>query len=175
MRLSRKLGSFASVLAMLVYDVNPLGAVQKELPPHTFGVGGMPHGVPLLCAEPSAVSETDGGSSDPGTWSTQQIPSTNNRIRISASHSVTYDVHAEVRGSVLEIIDIQASTGWLGESISINWGTRPRDAEPRDPISVYDYNKQPGMDFTVYYSYEAPLETAPCHDTVPGIGGGVCD
>ena len=50
----------------------------------------------------------------------------------------------------------------------------PRDSEPRHPIDVYDYNQEPGYNFKVYYSYEAPRDTAPCHDTIPNIGGWAC-
>jgi len=56
----------------------------------------------------------------------------------------------------------------------MNYGIVPNDPEPRDPILVYDYNKQPGKNFKVYYSNQAPRTVAPCHDTVAGIGGWVC-
>ena len=82
--------------------------------------------------------------------------------------------HAEVRDSVFETMDLQTATDWPPESISMNWGMTPRDSEPRDPIDVYDYNGEPGYNFKVYYSYEAPRDTAPCHDTAPNIGGWVC-
>jgi len=39
---------------------------------------------------------------------------------------------------------------------------------------VYDYNKQPGNNFKVYYSYQAPETAAPCHNSVSNIGGWVC-
>jgi hypothetical protein len=60
------------------------------------------------------------------------------------------------------------------EAISMNDGMPPHDARPRDPILVYDFNRQPGRNFKVYYSLQAPVDTAPCHDTMPGIGGWVC-
>jgi hypothetical protein len=44
----------------------------------------------------------------------------------------------------------------------------------RGPIAVVDFNKQPGNNFKVYYSFQAPAAVAPCHDTMPGIGGWVC-
>ena len=55
----------------------------------------------------------------------------------------------------------------------MNYGMTPQDARPRDPIPVYDFNRQPGRNFKVYYSLEAP-GTAPCQDTMPDIGGWVC-
>ncbi len=82
---------------------------------------------------------------------------------------------AVVRRSVFDTIDLPAEGGWPSESISMNWGMAPRDSEPRDPIVVSDYNKQTGANFKVYYSYQAPRATAPCHDTVAGIGGWVCE
>ena len=82
---------------------------------------------------------------------------------------------AIVRSSVFERLDPPPGAGWPAETISMNWGMTPRDAQPRAPIAVYDYNRQPGNDFKVYYSYDAPPETAPCQDTVPEIGGWVCE
>ena len=103
---------------------------------------------------------------------------------VGVSIATSYTVNAEdgrpiknavVRRSVFETIDLPAAADWPAESISMNWGMAPRDPEPRDPIAVYDYNKQPGNDFKVYYSYEAPRDTAPCQETVPGVGGWVCE
>ena len=57
----------------------------------------------------------------------------------------------------------------------MNYEMAPGDGEPRDPIVVRDYNGQPGNSFRVYYSHEAPESTAPCQETIPGIGGWVCE
>jgi hypothetical protein len=81
---------------------------------------------------------------------------------------------AVVRSSVFEPLKQRATGGELPEAISMNYGMMPRDAEPRDPILVYDYNRQAGRNFNVFYSKEAPPAVAPCHDTVAGIGGWVC-
>ena len=56
----------------------------------------------------------------------------------------------------------------------MNYGMAPQDARPRDPVLVYDFNKQAGKNFKVYYSLQAPATVAPCHDTMPDIGGWVC-
>ena len=53
----------------------------------------------------------------------------------------------------------------------MNWGMRPRDTQPRAPIAVFAYNKQAGSDFRVYYSYDVPADSAPCGETLEGIGG----
>ena len=82
---------------------------------------------------------------------------------------------AEVRSSVFETFSPQAGNDWPAESISMNWGMRPRDTQPRDPIAVFDYNKQAGSDFRVYYSYDVPADSAPCGETREGIGGWVCE
>ena len=82
---------------------------------------------------------------------------------------------AVVSGSVFETLDAPAADGWPSESISMNYEMAPGDGEPRDPIVVRDYNGQPGNSFRVYYSHEAPESTAPCQETVPGIGGWVCE
>ena len=57
----------------------------------------------------------------------------------------------------------------------MNYDMPARDPQPRDPILVYDYNKQPGNNFKVYSSYQAPEAAAPCHNTLRGIGGWVCN
>ena len=56
----------------------------------------------------------------------------------------------------------------------MNYGMAPQDARPRDPLLVYDFNKQAGKNFKVYYSLQAPETVAPCQDTMPEIGGWVC-
>ena len=56
----------------------------------------------------------------------------------------------------------------------MNYNMAPDDPEPRVPIEVYDFNKKVGDSFKVYYSLQAPSAVAPCHDTMPGIGGWVC-
>ena len=83
--------------------------------------------------------------------------------------------NAVVRGSTFEPLDVQGGAGtWPSESISMNYEMTPRDPRPRDPLLVYDYNKQPGNNFKVYYSYQAPEAAAPCHTELQGIGGWVC-
>jgi hypothetical protein len=67
-----------------------------------------------------------------------------------------------------------ALDGAAPEAISMNYGMRPNDARPRQPIEVYDFDQQAGRNFQVYYSLEAPADSAPCRDTMPGIGGWVC-
>ena len=80
---------------------------------------------------------------------------------------------AIVRRSTFEPLDASgASPGF--EGLSMNDGMSPGDARPRVPLRVYEYNRQPGNDFSVYYSLDAPPAVAPCHDTVPGVGGWVC-
>ena len=83
--------------------------------------------------------------------------------------------NAVVRSSVFEPLDVPGAAGWPTESISMNYEMAPGDDEPRDPIVVHDYNGQPGNSFRVYYSHQAPESTAPCHETVSGIGGWVCE
>ena len=83
--------------------------------------------------------------------------------------------NAVVRSSVFEPLDVPGAAGWPTESISMNFEMAPGDDEPRDPIVVHDYNGQPGNSFRVYYSHQAPESTAPCHETVAGIGGWVCE
>ncbi len=81
---------------------------------------------------------------------------------------------AVVRGSMFEPLDLKGAGTWPSESISMNYEMPPRDPQPRDPLLVYDYNKQAGNNFKVYYSHQAPEAAAPCHNAVQGIGGWVC-
>ena len=101
-------------------------------------------------------------------------------VSIATAYSTNTDggqpvKNAVVRGSRFEPLELPTASTWPAEAISMNWGMVPEDAEPRDPITVYDYNQQPGNDFKIYYSHEAPPETSPCHETISGIGGWVCE
>jgi hypothetical protein len=82
---------------------------------------------------------------------------------------------AVVRSSVIELLNVDVPRLSPPETISMNYDMAPNDARPRDPIFVYDYNKQSGNNFKVYYSFQAPATVAPCHDTMPGVGGWVCN
>jgi hypothetical protein len=81
---------------------------------------------------------------------------------------------AVVRSSTFEPLALSGSAA-PPEAISMNYGMPPHDDRPRDPIAVYDFNKQAGKNFRVYYSLQAPAAVAPCHDTMPAIGGWVCN
>jgi hypothetical protein len=81
---------------------------------------------------------------------------------------------AVVRDATFEPLDVPTNTLNPPAAISMNYGMSSSDSDPRDPISVYNYNKKPGDDFRVYYSLDAPPSVAPCHDTRPQVGGWVC-
>jgi hypothetical protein len=51
---------------------------------------------------------------------------------------------AIVRNSVFESVALGAAGPTAPEAISMNFGMTPQDARPRDPILVYDFNKQAG-------------------------------
>jgi hypothetical protein len=59
-------------------------------------------------------------------------------------------------------------------AISMNYQMAPGDADPREPILVYDFNNRPGENFKVFYSLDAPPQAAPCHESMQGIDGWVC-
>jgi hypothetical protein len=81
--------------------------------------------------------------------------------------------NAVVRGSVFEPLDAGAEGVPPTAAISMNYGMAPQDGRPRTPLLVYDFNKQPGKNFKVYYSLDAAAG-APCRETLPGIAGWVC-
>ncbi len=80
---------------------------------------------------------------------------------------------AVVRGSRFEVI-AGAAGQYAPAAISMNYGSAPGDAQPRDPIVVYDFNKVQGDTFRVFYANEAPPSVAPCTSTRAAIGGVVC-
>lgn len=59
-------------------------------------------------------------------------------------------------------------------AISMNYQMAAGDPEPRDPITVVDFNNRPGDSFKVYYSLDAPAKTAPCQEARQGLDGWVC-
>ena len=77
------------------------GAAQS--PPRTPGVSGMPHGVPLLCREPTVTSLANGAWSVPRTWSTGAVPGADDRVAIAAGHDVTYDVVSDAALACVEV------------------------------------------------------------------------
>ena len=83
--------------------------------------------------------------------------------------------NAVVRSSTFEPLEgVPSFTTNPPVAISMNYRMAPSDADPRDPIFVYDFNQKPGDTFKVYYSLQAPQTVAPCHDTRSDIGGWVC-
>src|ERR1051326_3527011 len=58
---------------------------------HTAAVSGVPQGVPYFCENPTVTSVAGGAWSDAKTWSTDRLPGANDKVRISAGHSVTFD------------------------------------------------------------------------------------
>jgi G8 domain-containing protein len=81
---------------------------------------------------------------------------------------------AAVRDAVFEPLNVAADPLNPPAAISMNYRMAGGDPDPRDPISIYNFNKKQGENFKVYYSFEAPEKVAPCHDTRPDIGGWVC-
>jgi hypothetical protein len=81
---------------------------------------------------------------------------------------------AVVRNSVFEPIDAHAAGLPSPAAISMNFGMPAGDDRPRTPLIVYDFNKQAGRNFKVYYSLNPATSTAPCRDTQADIGGWVC-
>ena len=63
MGVRRTLWPLAGAVAALVCGADLRGVVQDL--PHTPAVSGMPHGVPLLCANPTVVSVASGAWSNP--------------------------------------------------------------------------------------------------------------
>jgi hypothetical protein len=82
--------------------------------------------------------------------------------------------HAAVQNTIFAPLDVPPSSTHPPAAVSMNYRMAPGDSERRDPIQIVGYNGKPGDDFSVYYSLEAPVEAAPCHDTRTDIAGWVC-
>jgi hypothetical protein len=82
---------------------------------------------------------------------------------------------AVVRGSVFEALgNVPVSQLNPPAAISMNYRMAQGDTEPRDPVFVYDFNRQAGDNFKVYYSLKAPENVAPCNQSRAAIDGWVC-
>jgi hypothetical protein len=81
---------------------------------------------------------------------------------------------AIVRSSLFELLPIAPLTGFPPAAVSMNYRMASGDANPRDPIFIYDFNRVAGDNFALYYSLEAPKTTAPCNETRPDLDGWVC-
>jgi hypothetical protein len=82
---------------------------------------------------------------------------------------------AVVRSSSFEALPgVPVNAASPPAAISMNYRMAPGDPAPREPILVQDFDNQPGETFRVYYSLDAPPQTAPCHESRPDIGGWVC-
>jgi len=82
---------------------------------------------------------------------------------------------AVVRSSSFEALPgVPVNEATPPAAISMNYRMAPGDPAAREPLLVQDYNNKPGETFKVYYSLDAPAQTAPCHESRPDIGGWVC-
>jgi hypothetical protein len=81
---------------------------------------------------------------------------------------------AVIRRSVFGPPDARAGAAVPVVAISMNEGMPPQDARPRTPVFVYDFNRQAGRNFEVYYSLGGAAGPAPCRETLPEIAGWVC-
>jgi hypothetical protein len=82
---------------------------------------------------------------------------------------------AVVKSSVFEPLNnVPANPRTPPAAISMNYNMAPDDRDPRVPIQVFDFNKKPGDNFKVYYSYQAPKSVAPCNESRAAVDGWVC-
>jgi G8 domain-containing protein len=86
---------------------------QHDHGPNIPAAGGLPHGIPDLCAKATIVSAASGAWSNPGTWNLARVPAAGDKVSISSSHAVSYDTVSnaslncvEVRGQLAFRTDI---------------------------------------------------------------------
>ena len=71
---------------------------------HLFhGASGLPHGIPDFCARASNVARASGNWSDRAIWSAGHVPSSGERVAVSAGATVTYDT---VSAAALNCVDV---------------------------------------------------------------------
>ena len=70
---------------------------------HLSPVSGLPHGIPRLCAAPTATATGDGAWSNASTWSGGRVPSAGDSVLVAAGVTVTYDA---VSDSAIACVDV---------------------------------------------------------------------
>ena len=94
-------GSSVSVLVLGL--VAFVGANAQDVHNHTPAVSGVPQGVPYFCANPTVTSIASGAWSDSKTWSTGKVPAANDKVKIAAGHTVTFDTVSDARLDCIEV------------------------------------------------------------------------
>src|SRR5215467_13850409 len=75
----------------------------QDIHNHTREVHGVPGGVPEFCAQPTVTSVAAGAWSNPATWSTGKVPSSDDRVAIAVQHDIVYDVASDAKLACVEI------------------------------------------------------------------------
>lgn len=81
----------------------PALANAQDIHAHTPAISGVPQGVPYFCTNPTVTSTASGLWSDSRTWSTGKVPGANDKVKIPASHAVTYDVVSDAKLECIEL------------------------------------------------------------------------
>src|SRR5690349_738686 len=101
MRMTFRIFSVCFLWSFLCCSVDRAAA--QDIHSHTPGVSGVPQGVPYFCANPTVTSVAGGSWSDPKTWSTGKTPNANDKVKIAAGHSITYDVADDAKLDCIEV------------------------------------------------------------------------
>ena len=95
-------GSMKAIQLGIILSLTSVAWAQQNHS-HTREVHGVPGGVPDFCAQPTVTSVADGAWSDPATWSTGKVPSSEDRVGISAPREVLYDVASDAKLACVEV------------------------------------------------------------------------
>lgn len=84
--------------------VASVGTSEAQEHAHLAAASGIPHGIPRICADATAVSVATGAWSSPATWSAHTMPTAGDAVRIAPGTRVIYDV---VSDAALRCIDVE--------------------------------------------------------------------
>ncbi|MDA1184451.1 MAG: right-handed parallel beta-helix repeat-containing protein [Acidobacteria bacterium] len=69
---------------------------------------GVAHGIPRICADAGVASVASGAWSNPSTWSTRRVPSTGDKVLVTADTRVSYDVVSDARVRCVDVEGVLA-------------------------------------------------------------------
>jgi hypothetical protein len=89
--------------SLLLGAGSPAALRAQHVHEHTPAILGAPQGVPLFCANPTAVTLRSGSWSDAAIWSNGRVPAAGEQVKLAAGHDITYDAMSDVPLDCIEV------------------------------------------------------------------------